>query len=216
MGRGVLEGAFLLLEEILDTEESGLSELAARTGLPKATAHRLLDQLVQLGAVERRDGRYRMGVTMFRFGSGWPLGVDLRSTALHPLRQLASALPSATLSVSVPDNGHLMVVGACRGEVNEVMPVRAGSKFAVWEAWQLVQRAAREGDGVVLVPQSPCHNGVAGVGVAVQARPGEAVGVVSALVFDERRVPGMIPAVRHAAQVIGGHLARLRRTAGRA
>lgn len=81
MGRRVLEGAFLLLEEIIDTEECGLSELASRTGLPKATVHRLLDQLIGLGAVERRDGRYRVGVAMFRLGSGWRLGADLRSVA---------------------------------------------------------------------------------------------------------------------------------------
>ncbi|WP_256564020.1 hypothetical protein [Allokutzneria sp. A3M-2-11 16] len=31
----MLEGAFSLLDEIVDTEECGLSELAARTGLPK-------------------------------------------------------------------------------------------------------------------------------------------------------------------------------------
>src|SRR5690242_1880486 len=41
-GRGVLEGAFLILEELARVREAGLTEIAAHTGLPKATAHRLL------------------------------------------------------------------------------------------------------------------------------------------------------------------------------
>lgn len=52
-GRGVLEGAFALLEELARGGETGLSRLAARAGLPKATAHRLLNQLVAVGAVQR-------------------------------------------------------------------------------------------------------------------------------------------------------------------
>ncbi|MER6899719.1 helix-turn-helix domain-containing protein, partial [Amycolatopsis sp. NPDC000740] len=49
-GRGVLEGAFLLLEELARNGEAGPTQLAAATGLHKATAHRLLDQLVGVGA----------------------------------------------------------------------------------------------------------------------------------------------------------------------
>lgn len=41
-GRGVLEGAFSLLEALAGVDEAGLSDLAVRAGLPKATAHRLL------------------------------------------------------------------------------------------------------------------------------------------------------------------------------
>ncbi len=62
VGRGVLEGAFLVLEELARLGEAGPAQVGAGAGLHKATAHRLLDQLVGLGAVQRRAGRYRMGL----------------------------------------------------------------------------------------------------------------------------------------------------------
>ncbi|GAA2826908.1 helix-turn-helix domain-containing protein [Crossiella cryophila] len=214
MGRGVLEGAFLLLEEIIDTEECGLSELAARTGLPKATVHRLLDQLVQLGAVERGEGRYRMGARMFRFGTGWRSGADLRAAALYPLRQLAAALPGAAVSVAVPDRENTLVLGALRGETDEALPLRAGLKYPAEGAWQVLFKAARDGDGVLYVQESTCAQEVAGISVVVRTRTGEVCGAVSASVLDRRRLPAMVPAVRHAADLVSGQLARIWRPSG--
>ena len=212
MGRGVLEGAFLLLNEIVDTEERGLSELAARTGLPKATAHRLLEQLVRLGAIERRDGRYRMGQTMFRLGSGWRTGSELRSAAMNPLRQLATALPGASLTVTVPDNGYTLVVGARHGEAHDALPMHAGMKFPAEGAWQQLIRAE---DGVLRVYESTCSQDVAGVSVTVRASSGLVVGAVSAAVLEQRRVPSMVPAVRHAARLVSANLARIRKLSAR-
>ncbi|MGW4799449.1 helix-turn-helix domain-containing protein, partial [Nonomuraea sp. NPDC004297] len=48
-GRGVLHGAFAVLEELAKREEAGLTQLALATGLPKATTHRLLCRLADLG-----------------------------------------------------------------------------------------------------------------------------------------------------------------------
>ena len=67
-GRGVLEGAFALMEVLAQGDEVGLTRLAADAELPKATAHRLLGQLVALGAVQSVSGRYRLGPRTFRLG----------------------------------------------------------------------------------------------------------------------------------------------------
>ncbi|MEV0505303.1 helix-turn-helix domain-containing protein, partial [Streptomyces spectabilis] len=54
-GRGVLVGAFALLEALRRRGgEAGLTELALACALPKGRAHRLRDQLGQLGAGEDR------------------------------------------------------------------------------------------------------------------------------------------------------------------
>ncbi|MGW0392061.1 helix-turn-helix domain-containing protein [Streptomyces sp. NPDC003042] len=54
----MLEGAFALLEALRRLgDEAGVTELALACQVPKATVHRLLDQLVALGAVERRGSR---------------------------------------------------------------------------------------------------------------------------------------------------------------
>ena len=51
-GRGVLEGAFALLEALRQHgDEAGVTELAVACGVPKSTAHRLLEQLVALDRV---------------------------------------------------------------------------------------------------------------------------------------------------------------------
>ncbi|WP_323807151.1 helix-turn-helix domain-containing protein [Streptomyces pseudogriseolus] len=41
-----------------------MTELAVACAVPKSTAHRLLEQLVALGAVERRGARYRLGAQL--------------------------------------------------------------------------------------------------------------------------------------------------------
>ncbi|WP_157110519.1 helix-turn-helix domain-containing protein, partial [Nocardia anaemiae] len=70
-GRGVLEGAFALLEVLAHGNAMGLTRLASAAGLPKATAYRLLNQLVAEGAVQRLGGRYRIGPRVFRLGQTW-------------------------------------------------------------------------------------------------------------------------------------------------
>src|ERR1700685_3536094 len=50
-----------------------LADLNKRTGLPKSTLHRLVDQLCQVGWLERDHGGYRVGLRMFEFGT---LAVD--------------------------------------------------------------------------------------------------------------------------------------------
>ncbi|MGA5252515.1 helix-turn-helix domain-containing protein [Streptomyces pseudogriseolus] len=65
----MLEGAFALLEALRQHgDEAGVTELAVACGVPKSTAHRLLEQLVALGAVERRGARYRLGAQLYRLG----------------------------------------------------------------------------------------------------------------------------------------------------
>ncbi|MCO1574239.1 helix-turn-helix domain-containing protein [Crossiella sp. SN42] len=97
----MLEGTFVLLAELARLGEAGPAELAAATGLPKATAHRLLVQLLALGAVQRRSGRYRMGPRMAELGQAWQPDPALRAAAEVPLRQLATAVRGERISVAV-------------------------------------------------------------------------------------------------------------------
>lgn len=45
-----------------------LHELTERTGLPKSTVHRMVDQLVAIGWVERDVSGYRIGMRLFEIG----------------------------------------------------------------------------------------------------------------------------------------------------
>ncbi|MEV0095917.1 helix-turn-helix domain-containing protein [Streptomyces sp. NPDC050738] len=108
-GRSVIEGAFGLLGALEVAHEAGLTRLAAECGLPKTTAYRLLEQLIELGAVERGPGGYRMGLRIFRLGYGWQPHPGLRAAAREPVRRLGQAT-GATVAVNVLRQGQTLVL----------------------------------------------------------------------------------------------------------
>ncbi|HEY2222380.1 IclR family transcriptional regulator [Actinomycetospora sp.] len=77
-----LQRAFDLLDDLADAGgRATLSELAAASGLPAATIHRLLATLVELGHVRREPGRrYALGPRLVRLGdaAGRVLGDGVR------------------------------------------------------------------------------------------------------------------------------------------
>jgi DNA-binding IclR family transcriptional regulator len=67
---GTLGKAFLLLDAFGVSKQSlTLSDLTRRSGLPKTTAFRVLQQLLSVGALEREGSRYRVGTRMFALGT---------------------------------------------------------------------------------------------------------------------------------------------------
>jgi IclR family transcriptional regulator, acetate operon repressor len=89
-GRGVLEGAFAVLDALAHADEGlGLTALARASGLAKTSAHRITEQLVGLGAVECFDRRYFVGPRMLRVGQRWQPDPLLRRCAQGPVHTLA-------------------------------------------------------------------------------------------------------------------------------
>ena len=89
-GRGVLHGAFAVLDALAHADEGlGLTELARATGLAKTSAHRLAEQLVTLGAVQCVEHRYYVGPRMLRIGQRWQPDPLLRRFAQAPVHTLA-------------------------------------------------------------------------------------------------------------------------------
>ena len=73
-----LLGAFSFREPRLS-----LADLASRTGIPRATAFRLLSTLEQSGFLVKVHGAYQLGIKCFVLGNIVAGGLDLRETA-HP------------------------------------------------------------------------------------------------------------------------------------
>ena len=71
-----------------------LGEVAARSGLPPSTAHRLLAELEREGLVERwpEDRSYRLGVRLYELASRTPGALGLRETARPFLAQVHAAV----------------------------------------------------------------------------------------------------------------------------
>ncbi|MFC0114819.1 IclR family transcriptional regulator [Kibdelosporangium aridum] len=232
MGRGVLDGAFALLEELTRSGEAGLTQIAANAGLPKATAYRLLRQLVAVGAVEQRAGQYRIGPRMFHVGQAWQPAAALRAAAWHPLRQLASAIGGASVNVGVPDAGRTLIVATLRGDADDAIEVRPGLRFPLgvgqdrlWAAyfpntelppvysateWQRLVRDVRKHDGLVINKECPYVPAVSTVGApVVHSLTGEVIASVSARVLDNRVLKSIAPVVSRAANMVAANLSRL-------
>ncbi len=101
---------FGILEAVINAGNRGLSftDIVARTGIPKASAHRLLRELVDLAVLsfDATTRHYRGGMTLARLGAGISVGYDLRSIARPYLVALQKATGHvATLGVRNDDEG---------------------------------------------------------------------------------------------------------------
>jgi DNA-binding IclR family transcriptional regulator len=71
--------------------EVSLAELTRRTGLPKPTVFRIVNALVDWGALERVGSGYQLGVRLFMLGERVPREASLREMALPYLEDLYEA-----------------------------------------------------------------------------------------------------------------------------
>jgi IclR family transcriptional regulator, acetate operon repressor len=111
-GRGVLEGAFAVLDALSRADEGlGLTALARASGLAKTSAHRITAQLVSLGAVECCDRRYFVGPLMLRVGQRWQPDPLLRRCAQGPVHALATR-SRAMASLRIMDGRRLRYICA--------------------------------------------------------------------------------------------------------
>ncbi|TDD94260.1 IclR family transcriptional regulator, partial [Actinomadura rubrisoli] len=228
-GRGVLEGAFLVLEELARLGEAGLTQLSSATGLPKSTTHRLLDQLVALGAVHRGEGgRYRVGARAFRLGQMWEPAPVLRTAAARPARQLAITV-GESVSVAVLNASDALIVAGVLGRADEVWPLRPGAVLPVASAAEAAIKASRPRaaapDGYPRTEWTRRLTGVRDHGVAfdyesalpplacvaapVHDPAGTTVAAIATVVLDSRRLASLAEAVRATADRISANLARI-------
>jgi DNA-binding IclR family transcriptional regulator len=218
-GIGVLDKAVGVLRATA-VEPCGLAELCERTGLPRATAHRLAVGLEVHGLLHRGgDGRWRPGPTLAELAAG---GVDplleAAAAVLPRLRDItgesvqlyrrdgmqricvAAAEPAAGLRDTVP--------------VGSRLPMTAGSGAKVLAAWAepAVQRAvlaeATFGERALVDVRrrgwaqsvAERESGVASVSAPVRDRSGQVVAAVSVSGPVERI--GRRPGVRWAADLL--------------
>ncbi|WP_370942709.1 helix-turn-helix domain-containing protein [Amycolatopsis sp. cg5] len=182
--RTVLEGAFTLLDALVRLRgEAGLTQLANSCSIPKATVHRLLEQLTELEVVQRTESRYRIGAQAFRLGQSWQPYPRLLDLARHRLRLLATATHASSV-LAVPCDGHLLIAAAIltRAEHERLLrpgatvPRQTGRFSPGWQA-----------EHELTVTEAP-----------VRLPTGEVLGVIAATLPPERG----LGAVEHAARAI--------------
>lgn len=122
-----------------------LSSLARHAGMPLSTAHRLVAELVEWGALERAvDGTYRVGLRLWELGALAPRGPGLRERALPFLEDL-SQITRENVQLAVREGGEVVFVERIAGSGAVPVLTRVGGRFAL----------TATGVGLVLLAHAP-------------------------------------------------------------
>jgi DNA-binding IclR family transcriptional regulator len=78
-----------------DDVDLSLTEIAGRTGVAKASIHRICTDLVGLGLLERNSRRYQLGLRLFELGAQVPRQRVLRRAALPIMEDLLNTTHEA-------------------------------------------------------------------------------------------------------------------------
>lgn len=106
-----------------------LTALSARAGLPLATAHRLVNELVQWGALVRRaSGEYVIGRRLWDLGLLAPVQSGLRQVASPFLNDLYAAT-LATVHLAVREDTSVLYIDRLGGHVSVPVVSDVGSRL---------------------------------------------------------------------------------------
>jgi IclR family KDG regulon transcriptional repressor len=104
--RAVTRAVAILEQFTLARPERNLTEISAAIGLSKSTTHRLLGTLSSADMIEidKRTGRYRLGLKVFRLGSVVSKGMDLLKQADPLLERVAEETDESSFLLVVDGN----------------------------------------------------------------------------------------------------------------
>ena len=105
-----------------------LSELVDHTGLPKTTVHRVAVELVELGALERRNGGFALGPRLFELGQQVSRHRRLRDVAL-PYMQDLYGITHETVQLAVLDGLEVLYVEIIHGHRRVRTPASRGRRM---------------------------------------------------------------------------------------
>lgn len=130
--RSLLVRGFSILNAFSgDGRRLSLAELVNRTGLPKATVHRLAGQLVELGVLQRVDDWYQLGVRLMELAGLIPLQHHLREVAVPFLHDLF-AETRETVHLGVLDGSSVVYIDRIDGHRRANVPTRIGARMPAY------------------------------------------------------------------------------------
>jgi IclR family transcriptional regulator, acetate operon repressor len=128
----VIGRVFTLLGAFRDgDEEISLAELSRRTGIPKATAFRLLGELARWDAVEHTPAGIRLGLRLFELGQLVPRQRELREAAVPYLSDLFEATQE-TVHLAVPDGLEVVYVQKMENRRSPAVASRVGGRMPMY------------------------------------------------------------------------------------
>lgn len=109
-------------------EGLGISEIARRTGLAKATVSRIARELVDHEFLERRGTSVQLGLRIFELGSITRRPKDLRRLALATMADLRQAT-GHTVHLAVREGREVVYIEILRGRESVQLPSRVGGRM---------------------------------------------------------------------------------------
>ncbi|MCW2655098.1 MAG: hypothetical protein JWR32_6074 [Mycobacterium sp.] len=181
-GRSIIGTAFDLLDHVGALQPVRLIDLVETTGIPETTVHRLLKQLIEVGAVRREGTRYRLGACLLGLGARVTAEHRLRVIARRPMAELAAAT-GAAVGLTAAIGGEVVfldVVEACMPLGATPEPgCRVAPGTAQARAHTVIGRPAPIVDSAAVVADLRC------VAIAVPLGNGQ-LAAVSTLIAGER------------------------------
>jgi DNA-binding IclR family transcriptional regulator len=232
-GRGVLDGAFAVLEALAHADEGlGLTELACASGLAKTSAHRLTEQLVTFGAVQCVEHRYYIGPRMLRIGQRWQPDPLLRRCAQAPVHALAvqshamaslrvlhehrlwyicAAVPHGHAYIPEPADAESIARTATGRVLYAIQPGSVVTLPGCWtqREWRNLRGSLREPRATVVDRQDAVAS-VCCVSAPVWWPNGACAGAVTVTVHADDLPTGLPPLVSYTAGRIGAALQQLK------
>ena len=161
-----LDRALDLLEALARTDELGVSEVAAQTGLVPSTAHRLLSTLVARGyaAQNPATGRYLMGYKLLELTSGLQDRLGRLRAAARAHLEAIQRETGETTNLVVLEGRNVVYVDTVAGsqsvrlftEVGRAIPAHTSGSGKALLAWRAPADVAALFDGVPLAAV-PAH-----------------------------------------------------------
>ncbi len=122
-----IDRADLILNAFDGPGKLTLAQITRRTGVPRSSAHRMLERLVQLRWV-RRDGlHYQLGLRLFELGTLAVQQDQLHSAALPYLREL-NRLTGLTVHLAVLDRTDVVYLEKLEGKFSVDIDTRVGGR----------------------------------------------------------------------------------------
>lgn len=124
----ILDRISLVLDAFDGRESLGLAEVVLRTGLPRSSAHRMLDRLVQLRWLRREGRSYSLGIRLVELGSLAVHQDRIHAASGEHLHHLYRAT-GMVVHLAVLDGDDVVYLDKIGGRLAAHVPTRVGGRL---------------------------------------------------------------------------------------
>ncbi|WP_068166031.1 IclR family transcriptional regulator [Rhodococcus phenolicus] len=123
----VLDRVSLVLDAFDGAGRLTLAQIVRRTGLPRSSAHRMLERLVSMRWLHREGRDYTLGLRLMELGSLAVHQDRLHATALPHLQEL-QRLTGFVVHLAVLDGNDIVYLEKLGGRLMSAVPTRIGGR----------------------------------------------------------------------------------------